>query len=136
MRKILVGFVAGFLAVLLFHQGLLLLLNVAGLTEGAAYPLTPTEPLGIPQVISWAFWGGLWGILLAYALPAPQSRARYWLTALGFGALALSLVAWFVVAPIKDVRLNRDIIVGALLLNSAWGLGAALLMRIGKPNRE
>ena len=136
MRKIIVGFIAGFLAVLIFHQGLLALLHATGLSPRAAYAMAPTQPWGIPQVISASFWGGLWGILLVYALPAPQARTRYWMTALLFCALALSLVAWFVVAPIKDLPISRDIIIGARLLNGAWGLGAALLMRLGKPNRE
>ena len=50
------------------------------------------------------------------------------------GALGPSLVAWFVVMPIKGMGLaggwDPKIIVSALLLNGGWGLGAALLMRL------
>jgi hypothetical protein len=35
-----------------------------------------------------------------------------------------------VVFPIKDIALNGTLIVGALLLNGAWGLGVAVCMRL------
>ena len=50
------------------------------------------------------------------------------------GALGPSLVAWFVVMPIKGLGAaggwDPKIIVGALLLNGAWGIGTALLIRM------
>ena len=49
-----------------------------------------------------------------------------------FGAVALSLVAWFVVAPLKGLPLagggRPAAIATALLVNGAWGLGTALLL--------
>ena len=79
------AFAAGFLATLLFHQGLVAILHAAGACPRKAYDLSPTKPLGIPFVLSLAFWGGLWGDprlaarrgcrLRAAAVP-PRSRAR------------------------------------------------------------
>lgn len=63
----LAGFVAGFIGVLVFHQLMLAVLNLAGLTAGQPWALRPAPPLGIPAVLSAAFWGGLWGIALAAA---------------------------------------------------------------------
>jgi glucans biosynthesis protein len=61
-RCLIFGFVAGFLATLIFHQ-----LTVAGLWEPdiasfAPFSLKPTWPLGMPARVSLAFWGGVWGI--------------------------------------------------------------------------
>ena len=51
------AFLAGALGVLVFHQGFIAILHVAGIIPNLAWP--PTAPLHIPQVLSLAFWGGL-----------------------------------------------------------------------------
>ena len=57
--RVLKAFVAGFVSVLVFHPGVLALLHVAGLIPRGPYALAPVPPLGVPQVISAAFWGGV-----------------------------------------------------------------------------
>src|SRR4029434_6520064 len=100
--------------------------------------MTPVPPLNAPAVISLAFWGGVWGIVL-WALIGASSGGAYWTKALVIGALGPSLVAWFVVMPIKGMGLaggwDPKIIVGALLLNGAWGLGVALVIELLHPVR-
>ena len=132
--QLLLGFVAGFVAVLLFHQPVLALLNQIGLAKAEVYSLTTTAPLGVPQVISLAFWGGVWGVLFAAIEPRFPRGAAYWICALAFGAILPTLVAWFIVAPLKGLavagggEVNR--MITGLLINGAWGLGAALLLRL------
>src|SRR5919109_1728301 len=99
-RRLVVGFVAGFVAVLLFHQSALALLHAAQLSRSAPFSFTPTPPFGIPQLWSLAFWGGVWGVVLAAAL-ARLDGARLIVAALVFGAVFPTLVAWFIVAPLK-----------------------------------
>jgi hypothetical protein len=123
------AFLAGFIATLVCHQGVLHLLHIAGKVPIAAWDMTPVAPLGLPQVISLAFWGGLWGIAL-WALIHTRRGSTHWLLALCLGALLPSLVAWFVVFPIKGIPLNGARIVFALLLNGTWGLGVAACMRL------
>ncbi len=123
------AFLAGFIATLVCHQGVLQLLHIAGKVPMSAWNMAPVAPLGVPQVISLAFWGGLWGIVL-WSLIHTRRGSTHWLLALGLGALLPSLVAWFVVFPIKDIPLNGARIVFALLLNGAWGLGVAVCMRL------
>ena len=82
------AFLAGFFSTLIFHQGLLAILHAAGASPRAAYALVPVPPLGVPAVLSLAFWGGLWGILL-WLVIAGVEGPRYWLLALLFVALAL-----------------------------------------------
>ena len=63
-RIAVLGFCAGFLAVLIFHQGVILLMYGGGLVPNPPFPMRPVPPFGVPQVISLAFWGGVWGILI------------------------------------------------------------------------
>jgi hypothetical protein len=128
------AFLAGFLATLIFHQGLLAILHLTGASPRAAWSMAPTPPLQVPQVLSLAFWGGLWGILLWLLVQRLEGSPRYWIASLLFGALAPSVIALFVVLPLKGLPVaggwDRKLIVGALLLNGAWGIGTALLLRL------
>ena len=127
------AFLAGFLSTLIFHQGLLAILHAAGATPRAPYALDPVPPLGVLAVLSLAFWGGVWGILLWLVIAGAQGP-RYWLVALLFGAVAPSAVALLVVLPLKGQPAGGGwkpaVIAGALLLNGAWGLGVAAFMRL------
>jgi hypothetical protein len=138
LKQHLLAFVAGFVSTLVFHQGLLAILHAAGAPR-RPYAMKPTWPLGIPEVVSLAFWGGVWGIAL-WQLIAGRSGASYWLVALVLGAILPSAVALLVVMPLKGMRVagggDPKLIVGALLLNGAWGIGVALLMRLLAPIRS
>ena len=127
------AFIAGFLSTLVFHQGALTLLWVSGASPRAPYSMTPAPPLGIPAVISLAFWGGVWGVLV-WPLLRNAAGGGYWLRALLIGAVAPSIVALFVVFPMKGMQVaggwDPKIIIGALILNGAWGIGVALFMRL------
>ncbi len=126
------SFAAGFLATLAFHQGMLLLLHL-GAGAPAPYNMTAVGPLGVPQVLSLAFWGGVWGPVVWWLL-GRASGSAYWLRAAIIGALGPSSVALFVVMPLKGMGMaagwDPRIIVGALILNAAWGIGLALFMRV------
>ena len=127
------AFVAGFVSTLVFHQGALALLYAAGFSPKPPFAMASTQPFRVPAVISLAFWGGLWGIALWLAIGG-MPDLRYWTLALVLGALGPSIVALFVVFPLKGMPVaggwDPKIIVGALILNGAWGLGVALLMRL------
>ena len=128
------GFIAGFVSVLLFHQGMLALLHAVNFTPRAPYSTAPTQPLGIPQIWSNAFWGGIWGLILVVIAPRFRHDKNYWLGALVFGAIAPTLVAWFVVAPLKGQPIAGGWklvgIVTGLLVNGAWGVGTAGLLKL------
>ena len=127
-------FLAGFVSTLVFHQGLLSVFYALGLAPRAPYSMEPTGPLHIPQVLSLAFWGGVWGIVLWLVIGSAQTAPAYWLGAIVFGALAPSAVALFVVFPLKGLPFaggwQPTWIAGALLLNGTWGFGVALFMRL------
>ncbi len=129
--KFVYAFLAGFVSTLTFHQGVLFVLHRMGATPKGAWDMTTVPPLGVPSVVSLAFFGGLWGIAL-WLMIRGQVGAKYWIAALVLGALLPTLVALFVVFPLKKLEFaagwDPKIWIGALLLNGAWGIGVALLM--------
>ena len=133
-HKLWMGFLAGFIAVLLFHQPVLALLTQIGFAKANVYSFSATAPLGVPQVLSLAFWGGVWGVAFAAIEHRLPRASLYWLCAFAFGAIFPTLVAWFVVAPLKGLPLaggwqpNR--MITGLVINGAWGLGTAILLRL------
>ena len=133
------GFIAGFLAVLIFHQGLWYLLNQMGVIppDRSAWSIDPVPPLGVPSVLSKAFWGGVWGLALIPVL-ARLSGAAYWAGWTLVGAVALTLVAFFVVPPIKGEPMPElwPRFAAALMLNGAWGFGTALFLRLVNAQRQ
>ena len=75
-RWLILGFICGAVAVLIFHQGAWALLHALGVMPRPAYPMAASAPFGIPQVWSLAFWGGVWGIARRHARPAAGSKAH------------------------------------------------------------
>lgn len=123
------AFAAGFIATLAFHQGLFAVFHAAGMVPMAAFNMTPSAPLGVPAVISLAFWGGVWGWPVAWLI-RNDAGAVYWLKAIVLGAIGPTVVAMLLVFPLKGLPVDAKTVVGALLLNGAWGLGVGLLMRL------
>lgn len=137
-KKWLKWFVAGAVAVPLFHQIVLLLLNLSGYLDRPPFQFTPTRPLGVPSLISLSFWGGVWGLLLGALLERIRSSRAWWTTSLVFGAIAPTLVAGLIVAPLKGLpgaARNPKLIVTGLLVNAAWGLGTAVIYRVMSRSR-
>lgn len=131
--RILIGFVAGFLATLLFHQLLVGLLWKAGIINFAPFDMKPTLPFGVPSVISLAFWGGLWGIVYVLIHDRFGSDSRYWTIALFFGGIFPSLGFLLVVLPMKGAPIGGGWAPGLLLIvflvNAAWGVGTGLFAK-------
>jgi hypothetical protein len=132
-------FAAGAVAVLVFHQGLLTILHLVGVT-GPPFQLDATWPFGLPQIWSLVFWGGLWGIAFGAAERRFPRGTMYWVAAFLFGAVLPTLVAWFVVAPLKGAPVAAgwdpaQLWIGPVI-NGAWGIGTALLLVWRGPGRE
>ncbi len=131
MNKYAIGFIAGFIATLLFHQPALATLNALGLAKAGVYSMQATQPIGVPVVVSLSFWGAVWGLVFVALEGKFPKGAAYWLAAFVFGALGPTLVAWFVVAPIKGLPMAAGwqlprMIIGPLI-NGAWGIGTAVI---------
>ena len=131
-KRLLFGFIAGFFAVLVFHQLTLAVLWIVGLAPSGPFSMTATQPLGIPAVFSLTFWGGIWGILFA-SIEGGFPRSGYWWWAFLFGAILPSLVALMVVLPLKGIPLgggwHMSLLLTAFLINGAWGIGTGLILK-------
>jgi len=134
-RLIVIGFVAGAIGVLVFHQGVILAMYLMGLLPAGPYSMKATAPLGVPQVLSSAFWGGLWGIVLVWLMTTVRAADRLW-AALLFGGVLPTLVGILVVTPLKGgdpvARLQFAMLLRGFIINGAWGLGAALTYRMAR----
>lgn len=128
------AFIAGFLAVLIFHQPTLSLLASMQITQAVPYSFKPVAPFGIPQFLSTAFWGGVWGAVFHFVSRGWRYDSSYWLKAFAFGLVFPTLVAWFVVASLKGLPMAAggkfNGMLTGLCVNAAWGLGTAILLRL------
>ena len=127
------GFVAGFLAVLTVHQGILWLGTALHLLQAQPWSLRPIPPLGVPQVLSLAFWGGIWGILIAVLAPKFGTGFGYWLSVFVVFGLATTLVGWYVVSPLKGREVEHiDLarLATGLVINGGFALGAAAILHL------
>jgi hypothetical protein len=136
LRRAVLGFVAGFVAVLTIFQLGILLLYWFGVLPNPPLNMTPTAPFGVPALFSGAFFGGLWGILFAFVEPRFPQGPAYWLTAFLFAAILLDLAVWFVVAPLKGRPLGygfawRGMTIG-VFLHGIWGLGMGAIYRMAR----
>lgn len=132
-RTLLYGFIAGALSVLIFHQGMVLILWLLGQTANFPWNIRATvPPLGIPALVNQMFWGGLWGIgfaALGHLIPIRNLAARgaaYGLIGpmlLGNGLLVPLLKggAFFWTWPAQ-----RFLVAG--LIAAAFGLGVAVIL--------
>jgi hypothetical protein len=133
VMRLFFGFIAGFLATLIFHQLTLAVLWNAKLAPFPPFITAATPPFGVPVVVSLAFWGGIWGIVFALVHGAFPSRAGYWLVSFLFGALLPSAFALLVVLPLKGKPLgggwHPPLLITAFLINGAWGIGTGLFLK-------
>jgi hypothetical protein len=133
MRTVIVGFVAGALSVLIFHQFGFWLSKELGYTPQAViYNMRGVPPWGVPAIVSSAFWGGLWGIVAAFLVPRLPGALAGVLGWILFAAIIVAIVNWTVVLPIKSGRFNMPglpIIVVLPLVYGLWGFGMWLIAR-------
>jgi len=134
LRALALTFAAGFLAVLVFHQGVWAIFSALGKTPAPAWSMVPVGPLRVPQVVSSGFWGGVWALGLTLCAPLFVARLGLWAGYTIVGGLATTLVALLVVFPLKGrpfaAGWSPAIWAFALLVNAAWGLGTAAFLRL------
>ena len=134
MRTTLVGFIAGALGVLIFHQAGFWIANELGYARANLYSMQPVPRWGVPNIISQAFWAGLWGIAAAFVvprLPRPWNGVLGWIL---FAGIIVTLVNWFIVQPIKGLPVGNGFRMPAPivlpLVYALWGFGMWLIARI------
>src|SRR5262245_55552187 len=118
LRLVVVGFLSGAVGVLIFHQGVLAVMHALGLAPFAPYAFDPTPPLGVPRVLSLAFWGGVWGVVLVWFMTRIRGANQLWI-AVVFGGVLPSLIGMLVVTPLKGgaISLGAAMLVRAFVIN-------------------
>lgn len=145
--RIVGGFVAGALAVLIFHQGMyvliqqLLKMGILGAPPlgGTPWNMGPDPAaFGLPRILNQAFWGGLWGILFAFLIDRMPGGIAL-IKGLIFGIVfPMLLGGWIFIALIKGVPMFSGAMAkgpfnimalrnGFLLNGLAFGIGLGLL---------
>ena len=134
LMRVFLGFIAGAIAVLTFHQGMVAALHAAGWVQFAPYPTAPVPPFGVPRIADLCFWGGLYGA--AFGLAMPRFTWPAWLNGLILGVIA-ALVGMFIVAPLKGLPIAGGWmpanILRSLVINGFWGLGVGIILPLLMP---
>ncbi len=127
LRLALLGFVAGFLATITFHQAAIwLVLRVL------PFPFSPwnmaLNDYGLPRVVALSVWAGVWGIGLCLLL----RRGALWQAAV-LGSVVPSVWGWTVIAGMRGAPMfangNLRLILLVLFVNAVWGAATLWLFR-------
>jgi hypothetical protein len=135
--RLMIGFIAGFISVLTLQSGLIAIFYAAGATVPfPPWSMAPVPPFGVPQSLSAAFWGGLWGVAYAFLEPKLTARLGWWAGGLVFGAVLPLLVLWFVALPLKGLPVGGGfvlpMVLQAIVLHAGFGLGTAIIFQSGR----
>ncbi len=124
-------FAAGFISVLVFHQGAWAILNAFGAFP-PPFPYQATQPFGVPLIWSFAFWGGVWGLVYGAVERHFPQGIMYYVIAFLFGAILVDLVLWFLVFPLKGRPMaagwNAIEMLKHIFVHGSFGLGLGLLL--------
>lgn len=129
------GFVAAAASVLVFHQGMILILHLVGFIPNFPWSFRPNA-WGVPQLINGMFWGGLYGIAFAFVLPRLPATWPIWLKGILLGVV----INWFIMNQIVIPILRGTPMFGAFanlarvhigfLISAAFGLGWVLIYQL------
>ena len=133
VTRAVLGFAAAVLSVLIFHQGIIALMHLAGMAS-RPWSMQPVPPYAVPRIVDLCFWGGLYGAV--FGILVPRFRLPLWFCGVLLGVVAV-LVGWFVVAPLKGWPVasgwNPGAMGRSLLINGTWGLGVGLILPLLLP---
>lgn len=129
--EILLGFGTGLLAALFVQEPLVWFLHYLGLTSRHAFSMVQTLPLGVPAFASRAFWGGAFGVALAWFGSRYQLGARWAIASVVFTASVRTIVDWFI-APMFWGRFwvgwSADALFTPVIINFVWAAAAVVLL--------
>jgi hypothetical protein len=137
--EILLGFAAGLIVALVVQQPLVWFLHHFGLTARHAFSTQPTSPMSVQAVWSRVFWGGVFGIALAWFGTRYVLGSRWMIATIAFAAGFRTFIDW-VVVPVfwwhSWQGFSVDAFVTPLILNVVWavvtaGLLAAMTLAAG-----
>jgi hypothetical protein len=129
--EILLGFAAGLIVALVVEQPLVWFLHEFGLTARHAFSTQPTAPMAVQAVWSRVFWGGVYGIALAWFGTRYELGARWFVASIIFTAGVRTLLDWFVLPMFWGhiwAGATVDGLIIPLVLNAVWAVGTAVVL--------
>ena len=102
VRNLLLGFIAGAIAVAIFHQTIIYVLATAGMLPATSIPwnMKAYGPLGVPTIVNSMFWGGMWGALFGGIWDKLPGGAM-WLRGLIYGLFIVVVSNWTLLPLIR-----------------------------------
>ena len=126
-------FAVGFISVLVFQMGANAIMHAMGFVPNPPFPYGATRPMGVPQTWSFAFWGGVWGLIFGLVERYFPEGPLYYVAAFLFGAILPVLVLWFIVFPLRGQPVanawNVRRMIPQVIAHGCFGLGLAVLLR-------
>lgn len=104
-----------------------------GIFPNFPYNIAPTEPFGIPSIVSISLFGGGWGIIIWYFVK-PFKGTTLWVLSFVLSGLLLTMFFSIIIAPLKGIDINIARFLTGFILNGAWGIGNTLFVRLFKSN--
>lgn len=127
----MLGFAAGVVIALCVAQPLIFFLHHLGLTARYAFSTSRTFPLGVESVWSRVFWGGVFGVALAWFGTRYPLGARYVGATTLFTAGVRTAADWFIVPMFFRhawIGWGLDPILTPVIVNFVWAFFTALLL--------
>ena len=129
LQRLVFGFIAAALSVIVFHQTMVFALGQAGLISIKPWSFDPVGPFAVPSLVNGMFWAGLWGILFALIWPRIPGNSMPVKGAI-FGLLGPILAGrWLLVPIVKGEPLfagwNVTTMAAHVLIGLAFGAGLA-----------
>lgn len=131
LKGMVLGFIAGAIATVTVHEIISFIFTMPSVWTGwgrQSWDMSPNE-FGVPNILSGAFWGGLWGALFPVvfgALPTGPLTIK----GLVFGIIGPALIGVFVAIPLITHRIplffDGDISKIVPVLFILAGFGAAV----------
>lgn len=146
LGRIVLGFIAAAISVLVVHEGIIYLFGMAGIlpAPNRGWSMTPAiAPWGVPRLINNIVWGGLWGVLFALIyewVPGGWS----WLKGLIYGLAIVVVSNWVLLPLIKGEvfgQANQVLFGGwnpsrmgaVALIVGGFGLGLGIIYGLMRP---
>ncbi len=127
LKSLVLGFIAGVLALLTAHEAISLWLYNAGYATRVPWSMEPSVLTGYPQLLTDAVWGGVWGAVFALILGNPP-KGSMTLRGTILGLIGPALIGVLIVLPLirnEPLFFGNDINLIWPVLLAAAGFGAA-----------
>ena len=145
VRNLLLGFIAGAIAVAIFHQTVVYVLVATGMLPATSIPwnMKAYGPLGVPTIVNSMFWGGLWGALFGVIWDKLPGGAM-WLRGLIYGLIIVVVSNWtllplirahvFGVTNAAQIALfsggDPKRMLNTVLIQMGFGIGLAIIFNV------